>query len=241
MRVTYVADVDSSDTATAVVLDTLNHLVDNLGSVGFETGHEFDGVSPALGVFSSNTFQSDIGTTMLHLLESADNSLTLGEVGEVDGLDVGVLGLAVVETPVLVDDNDALCTVHEGEVNTHLTDGTGSPDGNDVTLLDTSVNDTVPAGADNIGQVETLLIRDIVGKVKQIDIAARHTGVLGLATSETTSEVRVAEHTGSATTVHGILDGVGICLLALGRQLLLAVHALCNNVSMVWFHRRKQL
>lgn len=239
MRVTYVADVDTSDTATAVVLDTLNHLVDNLGSVGFETGHEFDGVSPALGIFSSDTFQSDIGTTVFHLLESADNSLALGEVGKVDGLNVGVLGLAEVETPVLVDDNDALCTVHEGEVNTHLTDGTGSPNGNDITLLDSSVNDTVPTGADNIGQVKTLLIRDIVGKMKQVDITEGHTSVLGLTTSETTSEVRVAEHTSSATTVHGILDGVGVCPLALGRQLLLAVHALCNNVSMEWFQREQ--
>lgn len=181
---------------------------------------------PALGIFTSDTLESDIRATVLHLLQSADNSLTLGQVGEVDSLNVGVLGLAVVETPVLVNDNDTLGAIHVGEVNTHLTDGTGTPDGNDITLLDTGVDNTVPAGADNIGQVETLLIRNIVGQVQEVDITARNSDIFGLTTSEATSEVRVSEHSGGATTVHGILDGVGVGLLALRRQLLLAVHAL---------------
>lgn len=212
---TYEADVDTGNTATTVVLDTLNHLIDDLGGVGLQTSSHLEGMSPALGVFSSNTLESNIRATVLHLLQGADHGLTLGQVGEVDSLNVGELGLAVVETPVLVNDNDTLGAVHVGEVNAHLTDGTGTPDGNDIALLDSSVDNAVPAGADNIGQVETLLIRDVVRKVKKVDIATGYAGVLGLTTSETTSEVRVAEHTGGAATVHGILDCVGVGLLAL--------------------------
>jgi hypothetical protein len=42
--------------------------------------------------------------------------------------------------------------------------------------------------------------------------------------------VRVAEHACCAATVHGVLNGVVVCLLALRRQLLLAVEAVaaCN-------------
>jgi hypothetical protein len=214
-EITYEANVDTSDTATTVVLDTLDHLVDDLGGVSLQTSSHLKGVSPALGVFSSNTLKGNIRTTVLHLLQGADNSLALGQVGEVDGLNVGELGLAVVETPVLVDDNNTLGAVHVGEVNAHLTDGTGTPDGNDITLLDSGIDNTVPAGADYIGQVETLLIRDVVGKVEKVDITTGHTSVLSLTTSETTSEVRVAEHTGGAATVHGILDCVGVGLLTL--------------------------
>lgn len=223
---TYEANVDTGDTATAVVLDTLDHLVDDLRGVSFQTSGDLESVSPALGVFSSNTLKSDIRTTVLHFLQGADNSLALGQVGEVDGLDVGVLGLAVVETPVLVNDNDTLGAVQVREVDAHLTDGTGTPDGNDIAFLDSSVDDTVPAGADNIRQVETLLIGDVVGKVEKVDITTGYTGVLGLATSEATGEVRVSEHTSGATTIHGVLDGVGVGLFALRRQLLCAVHAL---------------
>jgi hypothetical protein len=71
----------------------------------------------------------------------------------------------------------------------------------------------------------TLLIRNIIGNLQQVHITKRHTNVLGLATSESASEMRVAKHTSGTSTVHGTLSGVGVCLLTLGRELLFTEEA----------------
>lgn len=213
---THVADVYTSDTAAAEVPDTLNHLVDDFASVRLQTQSHLHLVGNALGVLSSDTLKSDIGTTAVnHLLQSADNSLALLQVGKVNSLDPWVLGLDKVKTPVLVNHDDSLCAVHERKVGTHLTDGTSTPNGNGISFVDVGVDNTVPAGCYDIGQVQSLLIWDIVGDLEEVDIAEWNASVLGLTTSESASEMAVSEHTGGATTVHAVLDCVGVGLLAL--------------------------
>lgn len=50
----------------------------------------------------------------------------------------------------------------EGEVGTHLTDGSGAPDGDYVAFVDGGVGDTIPGCADNVREVETFLVGDVV-------------------------------------------------------------------------------
>ena len=224
------ADVDASDTHTTIVPHGLDALVDDLAGVGLEAYSQFDGVSPTLGVFAGNTLEGNVGATAIdHLLQLRDDALGAAELGEVDGLDLGIALLNEVQTPVLVDHDNALSTLHQGEIGAHLADGSCAPDGDDVALVDTSVDDTVPAGADHVGEVQSLLIGNIVGELEEVDVAVRHASVLRLTASETTREVRVSKHARGPAAVHGVLDGVAVGALALRRQLLLAVEALAAS------------
>jgi hypothetical protein len=181
---------------------------------------------PALCVLARGTLKADIGTAVVaHLLELARDRLALGKRRVVNDLDVWVLLLDVLQPPVLVDHDDSRCAVDERKVGAHLTNGTGSPDGYDVTLLDTSVDDAVPAGRENVREEEASLIRHVVREREEVHIAKGDASVLGLSTGEATSEMAVAEHACCPAAVHGVLESVGVGLLALRRQLLLAVIA----------------
>lgn len=70
------------------------------------------------------------------------------------------------------------------------------------------------------------LVRNIVGDLEQVAVPQGHTHVLGLATGETTRQVRVAVDASRPPGVHGLHRRVGVGLLALRRQLLLAEKAL---------------
>jgi len=180
-------------------------------------------VRPALWVFTSNTLECNIWTVLNHLLELGDDVLVLRKV---QSLDLRVLALDVVESPVLVDHDDTASTVHERKVGAHLANWASTPNSNNIALLDTSVNDTVPASGDDVGKEKTLLVWNVVGKLEEVDVSAWDTNVLGLTTSETTGEMAVTEHTGGVAAIHSVLDLVGVGLLTLGGKLLLAVHAL---------------
>jgi hypothetical protein len=221
------ADVDAGDAHTAVVPHGLDALVDNLAGVGLEADGQLDGVSPVLRVFTSNTLEGDVGTTTIdHLLQLCNDTLAAAELGEIDGLDLWIALFDEVQTPVLVDHDDALGLVHQGEIRTHLADGSRTPDGDDVALVDAGVDNAIPAGADHVGEVQSLLVGDIVGEFEEVDVAVRHTSVLGLAASEAAREVRVSKHARGPAAVHSVLNGVTVGALALRRQLLLAVEAL---------------
>jgi hypothetical protein len=112
-----VADVDASDTHATVTPHRLDALVDNLAGVGLEANCHLDSVSPALGVFASNTLDGDVRTTTInHLLQSCDDALAASELGVVDSLDLGIPLFDEVQTPVLINDDDALSLVHKSEL-----------------------------------------------------------------------------------------------------------------------------
>ena len=224
------ADVDAGDTDTAEVPHGLNALVDDFAGIGLEADGQLNGVSPVLGVFTSNTLEGDVGTTAIdHLLQLGNNTLAAAELGEVDSLDFWIALFDEVQTPVLVNHDHALGSLHQGEIRTHLADGSRAPDGNDIALVDAGVDDAVPAGADHVGKVQSLLVGDIVGEFEEVDVAVRNTRVLGLTARETAREVRVSEHARGPAAVHGVLDGVAVGALALRRQLLLAVETLAAS------------
>jgi hypothetical protein len=227
VEVVGVSDVDTGDTHATVIPHGLNALVDNLAGVGLEADCHFNGVSPALGVFASNALNGDVGATAIdHLLQLRDNALAASELHEVDGLNLRISLLDEVQTPVLVNDNDALGLVHESEICSHLANGSRTPNGDNISLVDAGVDNSVPAGADHVREVQSLLIRNIVGKLEKVDVAVGHASELGLAASKATREVRVSEHACGPAAVHGVLNSVRIGALALRRLFLVAVIAL---------------
>jgi hypothetical protein len=227
---TYEANVDTSDTAATEVACAGDHLVDELRSVCLEAEHHLEVVGPALCVLAGCALDADVGAAVLaHLLELASDRLALLERREVDRLNVGVALLDKIETPVLVNHDDLGCAVEQREVCGHLSNGSSAPDGNDITLLDASVDNSVPRCAQHIGKVETGLIGNIIGKGEEVDVAVGNTSVFRLATSKATSEVGVSEHACGATTVHCVLDCVVVGLLALRGELLLAVVAITTG------------
>lgn len=138
---------------------------------------------PPLRILTSHTLERDIGTTWTHLAELAIDGFSLCQSAEVDRLALGVLGLDEVESPVLVDHDDAAGAVHEGEFGAHLADGTGAPDGDGVVFVDAGVDYAVPGCAEYVGEVESLLIGDGVWELEEVDVSKWYTGVLGLSTS----------------------------------------------------------
>jgi len=230
VEVVGVADVDAGNTHATEVFHGLDALVDDLAGVGLEANCQFDSVSPALGVFTSNTLEGDVGTTAVaHLLQLCDDALAATKLSEVDSLDSGIPLLDEVQTPVLVNHDHSRGLVHQSELGTHLANGSCTPNGNNIALVDASVDNAVPAGADHIRQVQALLIRNIVGELEKVVVAVGYASVLGLATGKATREVRVSEHACGPAAVHGVLNGVGVGALALRRLLLLAVVALAAS------------
>jgi hypothetical protein len=231
------ANVDAGDTNATVVPHGLDTLVDDLTGVGLHASSQFNLVRPALRVFTCNTLERDVGATAVnHLLQLGDNTLAVSQHREVHGLDLGVLLLDEVKAPVLVNHNDALRLVHQGEVGSHLTDRTSAPNGNDVALVDYGVDNSVPACADHVREVESLLIRYIVGKLEEVHISVRNASVLCLSTSKATSEVGVAEHACGPAAVHGVFDGVAVGALTLRGQLQLAVEAITASDLEACYH-----
>lgn len=225
-EITYKADINTGYTAATKVTSRSNHLVDEFTRIRLKTQHHLEVMRPALRVLSSRALDANVRTAVVaHLLELAGDALALAEGREVEGIDVGILRLDVFEAPVLVDHDDAGGAVDEREVCGHLADRSSAPDGDDVALLYAGIDDSVPAGGEDVGEEETLLIGDIVGEGEEIHVAVGNACVFGLAAGEATGEVGVAEHAGGAATVHGVFDGVGVCLFALGGELLLAVVA----------------
>ena len=80
------------------------------------------------------------------------------------------------------------------------------PNTNDIPRLNTCVHDAVVRSAEDIRQIEGLLIGHIVRDGEQVDVALRDTNVLCLSACEATGEVRVAEETRISVTVHGVLQ-----------------------------------
>lgn len=223
---THEADVDTGDTTATEVPCAGDHLVYELRSVCLKTKHHLEVVSPTLCVLASRALDGNIGTAVVdHFPELACYRLALAERGEVNGLDVRVGLLDEVQSPVLVNHDDLLCTVQQREFCCHLSNRSSTPDGDDIILLDTGVDNSVPRCTEHVGKEETLLIGNIIWKGKEVDVAVGNTSVLRLTTGETTCEVRVAEHACRAATVHCVLDCVVVGLLALRGELLLAVEA----------------
>lgn len=232
---TYISNVDTSDAATAKVPHTLDHLVDQLASVRLSTDRQLNSVHPPLGVLASRTLKGDVrATTTAQLLELADDGGLVGNteaqllvVNEVKLVLVlcGPQLLDEVEPNLLVDKNDLGGALVDGEDSAHLADGSRAPDGDLVALVNGSVLDAVVRRGEHVGQVQRLLVRDVVRNGKQVHVTQGHAHVLGLAACKTAREVRVAEHACRLAAVHCVLGRVGVGALALRRELLLAEEA----------------
>lgn len=142
-------------------------------------------------ILASHTLECNIDTFAIrHILESRDYSLALGEVRVVDSLNVWRMFLDKVETPVLVNENDARGTVHVCKVDAHLADWTGAPDRDYIAFLDARVDDTVPACADYVGEEKTLFVGHVIGEFQEVDIANWYADVLCLAAGEASTVYR---------------------------------------------------
>lgn len=217
VEVVGVPDVHTSNTNTTIVLHALDALIQDLARVGLQASRKLNGMQPCFRILASDTLQCNVrANTIAHLLKLGDDSFGALELREIHGLNLGVLLLDVVQPPVLVDEDDSARAVDEREVRAHLSNWSCAPDGHDIAFLDASVDDAVPAGADDVGQEQAFLIRHIVGQLEEVDITVWDTSILGLAAGETASEMAVPEHACRASTVHGVLDCVGVGLFTLG-------------------------
>ena len=233
--ITYVADIDTGQTNSAVVPHTLNHLVDDLAGVGLSANLHLEPVEPALGILAGRTVDGDVwATTTGQLLQLADNGLLAGnaeaELLEVDEVQLlGMLsGPMVLEEgkPWLGIDEDNLAgTLPQSEDAHHLTNGATAKNCDGVTGIHGSILDGVVSSREHVGKVEGLLIGNVVGDLEHVGIGQGHTDVLGLTTGETAGQVGVAKDAGGAAAVHGLGLGVGVGDLALGRELVLAEEA----------------
>jgi hypothetical protein len=141
---TYVADINASNAASTKVLNRGDHLVQELRSVCLHAQEHLEVVCPALSIFSCSTLECNIRTAVNHLLERRGDGFALGEIAEVKSLDLRILGLHVVESPVGIYHDDTGGAVHERELSTHLTDRSSTPYGYYIALGHTGINNAVP-------------------------------------------------------------------------------------------------
>ena len=141
------ADVDAGDTDAPEALDACDALVQDLRGVSFRAEEQLEVVRPSLGVLACRALEGDVWPAVFHLLERRRDAFALGERAVVDGLDLGQFALNVVEPPrcrAAVNEDDSPRPSHEAHICAHLADGTGAPDGNHVTFLNTGVHYSIP-------------------------------------------------------------------------------------------------
>lgn len=248
MGATYVANINTSQTDSAVIPHTLNHLVDDLAGIRLSANLHLQPVQPTLGILSGSAVNGDIwAATTSQLLQLANNRLLVGnskaKLLEVNHLElVGVLGGPAVlderESGLGVDKDNLAGSLPQRVDTHHLTNGTSTKDREVIARIDGGILDGVVRGRKNVGKVEGLLIRNVVGDLEHVDIGQWHTDVLSLATSETARQVGVAKDASSAAAVHGLGLRVGVGDLALAGELVLAEEAVAagnlegNNVAL---------
>lgn len=206
---TYVTSVHSSNSDSAKRLDGSEHFIQEFRGIRLKTEQGLEVVSPSLGIFTSGTLKADVWASIDHLLQLRGDRFSLGELREINRLELGHLCLEPVQTPCsfsTINQNDTAGAVEESKLGAHLADRTTTPDRDYISWIDARVGDTMPRRAENVGKVKTFLVRDIIRKLKQVDIAIWHADVFCLATSKPSSEVRVSEDT---------CDGVIINLTAI--------------------------
>ena len=72
----------------------------------------------------------------------------------------------------------------------------------------------------------TFLVGNTIGNLEQIHVTIWHPDEFGLASSEASSQVGIAEYTCSPAAEEYVLNGVGVGPLALRGELFLAIEAL---------------
>lgn len=110
------------------------HLIENVGRVGLEGHRTLDLVAPGSGVFKPGCFDRNVDAVRIRFKEFLDWIA----FGEVDGADVeDVLGELQAFWHTI--DSDDSCGIAElAPSRTEQTDGTESPDGNDIAFLRSS-------------------------------------------------------------------------------------------------------
>lgn len=228
-RGAYKTNVNTGDTAAAVVLDGRDHLVDDLRGVRLGTSHNLQLVRPAFGVLARHTLKSYVrATAITHLLELGSDRSPTGQRREVDSLEPWLLRLAEIESPgtvAAINHDNTRCAVHERHMPSHLPNRSSAPHGHHIPFLNPRIHHAIPRRRQHIREIQRLLIRHVIRDLQQIHIPKRHARILGLPACEPAREMRVPEHARRAPAVHGVLDGVGVCALALRGLLLLAVVA----------------
>lgn len=263
--ITYETSVNTRDAAPPEIPHRLNHLVDNLARVRLHSQHHLEVVRPALRILACYALDRHVRTAVArHFFELRDDALALGESRVVDDLELWDFGLAVGETPVRVDEDDARGTLLEGEDGSHLAYGACTPDGaernvsitvrvymyismcvyvcrspfivvgesvlrmdsHDISLIHSSIKHCIVARSQDVREIQTGFIGDIIRQRKQIHVAERHADVLCLAACESSRQVAVTKHACRTPAVQFLLGAIGVCLFALRGEALFAEEAL---------------
>lgn len=235
-RPTYVSDVDTGDTAPAVIPHALNHLVQDFARICLGADRHLEPVHPPLGVLPGGALEGDVGpaAVVAQLLEPANHGgLVRDAVAQ--GLEVDQLELILVlggplarhdaQARLAVDEDDLGRALVDSENSRHLADGPGAEDGDLVARVDGRVLDAVVRRGQHVRQVQGLLVGHAVRDGQQVDVTQRHAHVLGLPAGVPAREVRVPQHARRLPAVHCPLRRIGVGPLALRRQLLVAVEA----------------
>ena len=80
------------------------------------------------------------------------------------------------------------------------------PNAYNVSRVDTGVHHIVVRSAENVREVESLLVGNLVRDREQIYIALRYANILGLSASESAREVGVTEESRITVSVHRVLQ-----------------------------------
>merc|ERR1712113_25116 len=81
VEVVGVSDVYTRDADATVVLDRLDHFIQDFGGIRLHARREFYGVKPALWIFSGNAFKGDVWAVSInHLLELVDHTLAAAQL-----------------------------------------------------------------------------------------------------------------------------------------------------------------
>ncbi len=96
---------------------------------------------------------------------------------------------------MVVDGDDLVGALDQGALDGEQPDRTATPDRHRVTRLDLAVLGRHPAGGQDVGQEQNLLVLQAIGNDDRPDIAIGHPDILGLAAGIAAGHVRIAEQT----------------------------------------------
>ena len=237
--------VIGDESNVAKLADGLQHLVGNLGGIGLKADGSLKGVQGPLCVSEGGSVNAAVDTLGFLLVQRLDNVLGLAKV---DDFAANVVSCHGESLGNIVNGNDTLRTSELGPFAGEEANWTQTPNRNTLAFLNLGTDGSMIRRGDNVGQIESLLIRNGVRELQEIDFAKGSAYVFRLAPGIPASEACVAEETPETFAVELALDRGVVGGVAHGGQALFAERALSasrhvqrENVSKRWIGIVKQV
>jgi hypothetical protein len=214
----------------AELTDGADLLVEDFRGVSLKANGALHGVEDALGKAEAGGIDDTVDSDGDLLADLGHN---IGRLVGKDAFNAEGLDGKIDTLLVRVDTDDARSALDKGPLGSEQTNRAETPDGDSGAGSDVGALHCVVGGGNDIGEVEALLIWNIIWELEKICVCERNTDVLGLTAGETSNEVGVAKDSSDLGSEHLLLNVGVVGRVTHGGKALLAECATATAVNLL--------